>query len=94
MRRVRLCRWLEPFGSQKRCPGCLPARAEGQKLPLDANIQYGKMAKTIRDRTEAPVADLIVLVTHGKAGTPAFWANSIAAQVREQTNRPLLLVPV
>jgi nucleotide-binding universal stress UspA family protein len=39
-------------------------------------------------------ADVIILGTHGKAGTAAFWSGSIAARVVKQTLRPLLLIPV
>lgn len=74
--------------------GRLLVRVEEQGILTDAEVQYGKIARTIRDRAEALDADVIVLATHGKAGTQAFWANSIAAQVQGQTNRPLLLVPV
>jgi nucleotide-binding universal stress UspA family protein len=74
--------------------GRLVARAEEQGLEVVGEIRYGKIAKTICATAEAMDADLIVLATHGKAGTQAFWANSIAAQVQGQTMRPLLLVPV
>ncbi len=74
--------------------GRLLARAEEQDLEVIGEIKYGKIAKTICATAEAMDADLIVLATHGKAGTEAFWANSIAAQVQGQTLRPLLLVPV
>ena len=39
-------------------------------------------------------ADVIILGTHGKAGTAAFWSGSIAARLAKQTLRPLLLIPV
>jgi hypothetical protein len=39
-------------------------------------------------------ADLIVMGTHGRAGTSAFWAGSIAPRVCSRTRLPLLLVPV
>ena len=72
----------------------LLVRAEEQGLQVDAEVQYGKIAKTICERAEVLGSDLIVLATHGKAGTQAFWANSIAAQVQGLTTRPLLLLPV
>ena len=59
-----------------------------------AEIQYGKVAKTISERADAIDANLIVLATHGKAGTQAFWANSVAAVVQNQTARALLLIPI
>jgi nucleotide-binding universal stress UspA family protein len=39
-------------------------------------------------------ADLIVMGTHGRAGTGAFWAGSVAARVIARTRVPLLLVPL
>ena len=74
--------------------GRLLVRAEEQGLQVEAEVQYGKIARTICETAEVLDADLIVLATHGKAGTQAFWANSIAAQVQGQTTRSLLLVPV
>jgi nucleotide-binding universal stress UspA family protein len=37
--------------------------------------------------------DLIVMSTHGKAGTNAFWEGSVAPRVSGRTHLPLLLVP-
>jgi nucleotide-binding universal stress UspA family protein len=74
--------------------GRLLNRAEEQGLEVIGEVKYGKIAKTICAVAEFTEADLIVLATHGKAGAEAFWANSIAAQVQGQTQRPLLLVPV
>ena len=42
MRRVRLCRWLEPFGNEKRCLGCLLARAEELDVDLIVLAAHGK----------------------------------------------------
>ena len=56
--------------------------------------QYGKTVQTITATAESWDPNLIVLATHGKAGTRAFWANSIAAQVQDQSSRAFLLVPV
>jgi nucleotide-binding universal stress UspA family protein len=74
--------------------GRLLVRAEEQGIEVVGEVQYGKIAKTICATAESLDADLVVLATHGKSGTQAFWANSIAAQVQGKTNRPLLLVPV
>jgi nucleotide-binding universal stress UspA family protein len=38
-------------------------------------------------------SDLIVLGTHGRAGTKAFWAESVTARIVEKTKIPILLVP-
>jgi nucleotide-binding universal stress UspA family protein len=67
-------------------------RKEG--LETTAEVGYGETADLIRESAETFGADLIVLATHGKVGTRAFWANSTAARVQARTARPLLLVPV
>jgi len=61
---------------------------------MAGEIQYGKIAKTICVLVVSMDADLVVLATHGKAGTQVLWDNSIAAQLQGQANLPLLLVPV
>src|SRR5208337_3841066 len=38
--------------------------------------------------------DLVVMGTHGRAGTVAFWEGSVAARVVSRTRVPLLLVPL
>ena len=53
-----------------------------------------KVARTGLTEAAGGGADLIVLATHGKAGSQAFWAGSIAALVLEKTALPVLLVPV
>jgi nucleotide-binding universal stress UspA family protein len=39
-------------------------------------------------------ADMVVMGTHRKAGTVAFWEGSVAARVISRTRVPLLLVPL
>ena len=39
-------------------------------------------------------ADVIVMGTHGRAGTDAFWEGSVAARVVARARVPLLLVPL
>lgn len=74
--------------------GRLLVKAEAQGIQVAAEVQYGKIARTICAQAESLDVDLIVLATHGKAGAQAFWANSIAAQVQGLTTRSLLLIPV
>jgi nucleotide-binding universal stress UspA family protein len=38
--------------------------------------------------------DLIVLTTHRKAGTAAFWAGSVAPNVVRRAHVPILLIPL
>jgi nucleotide-binding universal stress UspA family protein len=62
--------------------------------PAAAELRYGDTAPTIAQAADTLDASIIVLATHGKAGTEAFWTNSVGARVQAQTRRPLLLVPV
>jgi nucleotide-binding universal stress UspA family protein len=63
-------------------------------IETTAEIGYGETTEIILKAAESFGADLIVLATHGKVGSRAFWANSAAARVQGKTSRPLLLVPV
>jgi nucleotide-binding universal stress UspA family protein len=69
-------------------------RIDTINLQGSAEISHGKIAKTIIDCAQSRAVDLIVLTTHGKSGTRAFWANSVAAKVQLRSNVPLLLYPV
>jgi nucleotide-binding universal stress UspA family protein len=59
-----------------------------------AELRHGDTASVIAETAENVDAGAIVLATHGRAGTAAFWTNSVAARVQAQTKRPLFLVPV
>jgi nucleotide-binding universal stress UspA family protein len=50
----------------------------------------GKAAELVRVRRD----DLIVLGTHGRAGSAAFWNRSVAARVLAKIKIPALLIPV
>jgi nucleotide-binding universal stress UspA family protein len=67
-----------------------------RKIGADVSLKIdrGDPASAIVQTAEAVKADIIILGTHGKAGTKAFWSGSMAAKVIKQTLRPLLLVPV
>jgi len=49
---------------------------------------------TITDVTKRLPADLIVLGTHGKTGSDAFWSGSATPKIASRSQIPLLLVPV
>lgn len=70
------------------------AVADARGIDAAAEILPGKIAEVIARAAEEQVTDLIVMATHGKAGSKAFWANSVAGAVQARTRRPLLLVPV
>jgi nucleotide-binding universal stress UspA family protein len=59
-----------------------------------AELRHGDTASVIAEAAENIDAGAIVLATHGRAGTAAFWTNSVGARVQAQTKRPLFLVPV
>ncbi len=68
-------------------------RAARPELDVSSEVRRGEPAETIVTEAAGGGADLIVLATHGKAGSQAFWAGSIAALVLEKTALPVLLVP-
>jgi nucleotide-binding universal stress UspA family protein len=70
------------------------ARFQNKGIDINARLERGEPAATIVSVAERIDADLIVLGTHGKSGTAAFWTQSVGARVLSQTFRPLLLVPV
>ena len=63
-------------------------------VAVSASVCRGDPASAIVETAGNIDADIIVLGTHGKAGTEAFWAHSVAAKVLSATSRLLLLVPV
>ena len=57
-------------------------------------VTRGDPARAIARAARRLSADLVVMGTHGRAGTDAFWAGSVAARVVARTRTPLLLVPL
>jgi nucleotide-binding universal stress UspA family protein len=68
-------------------------RAVARGIVAAIELRHGDVAEEIVQAAAEHGAGLIVLGTHGKAGTEAFWANSVAARVQGRTARALLLVP-
>jgi nucleotide-binding universal stress UspA family protein len=62
-------------------------------LTAKANVLRGDPANEVCGTAEKVDADLVVLATHGKAGSEAFWSGSVAAKIIRDCSRPLLLVP-
>jgi nucleotide-binding universal stress UspA family protein len=54
----------------------------------------GDPAQAIARAARRLDADMVVMGTHGRAGTVAFWEGSVAARVVSRTRVPLLLVPL
>ena len=59
-----------------------------------AEVARGDPATEIVNISEKLNAGLIVLTTHRKAGTTAFWAHSVAPNVARRTRVPILLIPL
>jgi nucleotide-binding universal stress UspA family protein len=69
------------------------ARARVAGVESTMELRHGEPAPSITEAAEALDSTIIVLATHGRAGTEAFWNHSVCAAVHAQTKRPLLLVP-
>jgi nucleotide-binding universal stress UspA family protein len=57
-------------------------------------VRRGKRVVTILEVARELNADVIVLSTHGKAGTEAFWSASVGPRVAMESHLPVLLVPI
>ena len=64
------------------------------RLQATAEVARGDPATEIVNISEKLNIDLIVLTTHRKAGTAAFWARSVAPNIARRTRLPLLLIPL
>ena len=67
---------------------------EAAGVRTDSEATRGDPARAIVKAARRLSADLIVMGTHGRTGTDAFWAGSVAAQVIARSRAPLLLVPL
>jgi len=63
-------------------------------LDLSAEVARGDPATEILNISQKRNADLIVLTTHRRAGTAAFWARSVAPNVVRRARVPILLIPL
>ncbi len=70
------------------------ARLKVSGLSVTYSVQRGDPAEGIAQAAEQTGASLIVMGTHGKTGTDAFWAGSIAPKVSARSRLPILLVRV
>lgn len=73
--------------------GELAARLAGKGLAITTRIDRGDPARRIPAIARADKADLVVLASHGRAGSEAFWAGSVGAKVLRRTQASLLMVP-
>jgi nucleotide-binding universal stress UspA family protein len=63
-------------------------------LSVDSDISRGDPAHAIIATAKRLSADLVVMGTHGRTGTDAFWERSVAARVVSSIKAPLLMVPL
>jgi nucleotide-binding universal stress UspA family protein len=66
---------------------------EAEGLSVTSIVLRGYPARTILRAARRYAGDLLILGTHGRAGTEAFWADSVASRVGSRTHLPCLLVP-
>jgi nucleotide-binding universal stress UspA family protein len=78
----------------RECLGGWIGRLRSLGVGVTGEVCRGRPASVVARVAEATRADLVVLATHGRAGSRAFWAESVAQQILDRTRRPLLLVPV
>jgi nucleotide-binding universal stress UspA family protein len=67
-------------------------KASGVKTTCEA--VRGDPAHAIVRTARRLAADLVVMNTHGRAGTEAFWEGSVAARVIARSRVPVLLIPL
>jgi nucleotide-binding universal stress UspA family protein len=65
-----------------------------KQIPVTGEVQRGDPAKQIVRVAEEFQADMIILGTHSKTASDAFWSGSVTPKIATQTHLPLLLVPV
>ena len=71
------------------------AQLYGKKgISAGTETSRGDPARAIVRTARRLSADLVVMGTHGRAGTDAFWEGSVAARVVSRARVPLLLVPL
>jgi nucleotide-binding universal stress UspA family protein len=63
-------------------------------IPVSGEVLRGDPAGELAELAGRRRDDLIVLATHGKAGSTAFWNRSVAARVLVKIKSPALLIPV
>lgn len=66
---------------------------QAQELSATTEVCRGDPVTGIVHAAHRLKVNLIVLGTHGKKGTDAFWSGSITPKISQQSHVPLLLVP-
>jgi len=69
------------------------ARLREQGIAATAEVAMGDPADMIARTANSCGADVVVLTTHGKAGTEAFWSRSLPPKLLRRLDAAFLLVP-
>ena len=72
----------------------LEGKMSRQGIPVSSEVGRGDPAEVIVETARRIGADLVVMATHGRSGTKAFWAGSVAPKISNRSHLPLLLIPV
>ncbi len=72
----------------------LKSKYELSNLKITISASRSDPAIAVIETAQQINTDLIILATHGKKGTEAFWAGSISPKISKASKVPLLLVPV
>ncbi len=70
------------------------AHLAARGVKVETVVVRGDPAKSIAKEAARRTIPLIVLGTHGRSGTEAFWKGSVAAKVVALSKSPILLVPL
>jgi nucleotide-binding universal stress UspA family protein len=70
------------------------AQLSATGVRTDCEAARGDPARAIIRTARKLSADMVIMGTHGRAGTEAFWEGSVAARVIARSRVPLLLVPL
>jgi nucleotide-binding universal stress UspA family protein len=70
------------------------AELERSGIAVGHETARGDPARTIIKAARRLCADMVIMGTHGRAGTDAFWEGSVASEVAANLQIPLLLVPL
>jgi nucleotide-binding universal stress UspA family protein len=72
----------------------LSTKLKDKNLKVKVGVFRGDPAEVIMDVAQKIEANLIVLGTHAKIGTEAFWAGSVTPKICKTAQVPILLIPV
>ncbi len=67
---------------------------EGRGIGVTTEVRRGNPAREIDLAARHIGASCITLATHGKTGLDAFWSGSVTPRLAQQSDTPILLVPV